>query len=313
MEIDEGMFRVGVRGFNKADVLAYIDSLNTAHTSDLQNFQKLYTELQQSFGSLQKVCAKLKSEFDARGETIAELEKKAASADEATASLEVEKAALRSMAESGKDARDSYARLKARMDELQAENESLSKRLSVLGDPDNSEELDHLLALHTEYERRISELEQQLDDARAVAKTQAENESVYTQNKVQLEIVKQQLASAIFRAEAAEKRLVEDEHQRQKYQDFVGSIGAFMAELHSASHGIMQSTFRRSDECLRTIESTISSMRAELEEEIVRQNNASGERLNEIAYDLSGEESGAVPPAASPFNYNPGFNGKNNG
>ena len=447
MEIDEGMFRVGVRGFNKADVLAYIDSLNTAHASDLQNFQKLYAELQQSFGALQKVCAKLKSEFDIRGATIAELEGKLAAADETAAAIEAEKAALRSMAESGRDARDSYARLKARMDEIQAENDLLSKQ-TYAPLPDNSDEVERLLALRAEDERRISELEQQLNDsmaaadsasaevgfgaaqakaqfeaanmrisvleqqleealadgesrknqeyndvaveqlklqleaacvraeqaeakladagtrtkqaemrlgvtaahaeqaeikanaadkrivemgvinatleqqlndAKAIAKTLSDNETAFVQTKVQLEIVKQQLSSAVLRAESAERSLLDDEGQRQKYQDFVGSIGSFMAELYSASHGIMQSTFRRSDDCLHTIEAAILTMRAGLEdvqrkvngarEEIIRQNEASGERLNEIARDLSKEEREPVQAVPSQYNYNYGRNG----
>ena len=271
--VEQGSFRNALNGFNKSDVLEYIDAMQSRYANDLTAIQNQTSELQKTIdgqqGENDKLLIKiekLESEAAFLKEENADLKQSVRDNlryDEDLQRLTNEVEALRienkqstakivEMQEQVKSAEE----LKNQLDQLRAQAEFNST--SMKADSSRIDEanmvIENLTNENRELLNRINDMQSAIQDNEASDKQQAEIEINNLQNEnrdlcTKLEELNTQL-------EETQKQL----EQTSKNSVLVGNAGAFIMEMYSMGQHFLEIAYKRSDGCLDSMEESLSSL-----------------------------------------------------
>ena len=275
-----GSFRTGIGGFNKTDVLNYIDELNARHGEEVENAHR---ELEEARAQLTDERQKLEETdlaLKQNAEQLSEALQKCKQLEEQLAEMERlrrEAAAGDALRRENRELReqlggmrllaDSAGEVQARADELQSALEKERAERTAESDAFHKQ-LEELQArLETEKELRLG------GDEKSVS-LRADNE------RLQEELTAQKAEAAGKDAEM--ERLLA---ANRSYEGLMGDLGAFLVEIRSMGQRYLESTYARAGGCLDTVEDTL--------EGIGRQLTASREDIGKARQELE-EKSAAA-------------------
>lgn len=274
---ESGIFRTSIGGFNKADVLKYIDDLQ------MQAQESAHT-LQEQLEQAEQRSRQLEEQMQQGALRQAELE----------ASFQQENARLRLQAE------ESSRKLSAANQQIE-ELESLKHTNAQL-----QQELD--LCRHKQQDKFYSEQEI-IRLKQSCISSQKENQRLETENaelRVSLGQMRKKLSecenTASREAEAKERewRTQLDKLQAQceeleavnaRYVSMVGDVGNFILEIRAVGQRFLETAYKRSSACLDTVSGVVEALETglgtcqrEMEEvrrELTDQSSVAGMKLEE--------------------------------
>lgn len=235
---ETGTFRTGFGGFNKTDVLNYIDELKAAHAA----------ELQETAGDLVRTREQLE-ESEAASEQnakqLAELTRKCA---------EQEKA----LADAGRAAAELQG-IRTELEILRRENRELKENvngLRLLAD-DAAKERERLKALQAERDALLAERERE-KGAREDERRRLLDQIKALQRNRQAEEEKQ----AALRQER--DRAQELEKANRGYAALLGDVGAFILEIRSMGQRYLEESKARAALCLDAMDDAVAAVERQL-------------------------------------------------
>ena len=279
---EEGSFRTSISGFHKADVLSYIDTMQSRHDEELRGRDLEIGRLRQAVTAQETYVTELKEQTDRSLEE--------------TESLRRENETLRAEMEKINRQEDDCRRLSEEAEILRMEKTELTARLEEMRRRLDSvasleEELAGLRRQEQEWAARC-EAEQQREEA-------GERERAFWQ-KEKAELVDQ--------LEETEKQRIALLESNRRYEALAGDVGSFVMELHTMGQRFLETAYQRSDACLNAVEGVVGSLSSRLGEaraqtdkarqELADQGTTAGLRLDELVQKL--EESAAEAPNAEP-------------
>ncbi len=286
---EEGSFRTSISGFHKADVLSYIDTMQSRHDEELRGRDLEIGRLRQAVTAQETYVTELKEQTD---RSLEEAE-----------SLRRENETLRAEMEKINRQEDDCRRLSEEAEILRMEKTELTARLEEMRRRLDSvasleEELAGLRRQEQEWAARC-EAEQQREEA-------GERERAFWQKeKAELVAGLHELADQL---EETEKQRIALLESNRRYEALAGDVGSFVMELHTMGQRFLETAYQRSDACLNAVEGVVGSLSSRLGEaraqtdkarqELADQGTTAGLRLDELVQKL--EESAAEAPNAEP-------------
>jgi predicted RNase H-like nuclease (RuvC/YqgF family) len=258
---DQGNFRKAINGFNKTDVLEYIDSMQARYSDDLAEYQKQVSELKDSLNTQKSENSELKSDIE---QLRAEID-----------SLSKENVQLKQTAQDRTRYAADLRRLAKEVETLRLEkNEYLSKIAELQAGSYSNDELN----------RQVEQLRAQVEANSAVMRSDStrieEAERTIKQlgerNEQLLTLLKQEKSHA----ESLEKKLAEMSETNKKYNGLVGDAGNFILEMYSMGQRFLEIAYKRSDGCLESMEQTLETLTAQIAQAGERVKNARQELLD---------------------------------
>ena len=281
---EEGSFRTSFSGFHKADVLAYIDTVNSRHEAELQERAQETEQLRQAVSAQEAYVAELKQQY----------ERAARDAEE----LRQQNEELRRQSERSHRQEAECHRLSDEAEILRMEKEAMNVRLEGM-----QKRLDAVSSL----EEELAGLRRQEQEWTARCERSREREEEETRAMEALRSERDDLARALeeadVRRQAAERERDMLRESNRRYEALSGDVGAFVMELHSMGQRFLEIAYKRSDACLNAVESAVGSLSSRLGEaraqtdqarqELLDQGATAGMRLDELVQKL--EESALQP------------------
>lgn len=274
---DNGNFRTSIKGFNKQDVLDYIDSMQSQHMGDLQTKDKQVMHLRQQLTEQQENEEKIKQQLE-------ELQRD-------TQGLREENIQLKQRYEDNSRLLMDNQRLTQEAEILRLEKNDLNARLVNL-----QLRMDSV----TELEEQVKTLTAQLSQRSA----QFEESSVREQETAaaieslcaEKDDLEEQLNQYKEKIQKTEQELKEYQEGSCRYDGFIGDVGSFIMELHAMGQRFLETAYKRSDSCIKVLETSVSAISARLTEareqvgqarqELVDQGASAGMRLDELVQAL---------------------------
>lgn len=276
---ENGSFRTGIGGFNKTDVLNYIDALQTEHTavlgqreeelelcrSQLAEAQQRLTEAEQALQqNTEQLAALLEKAEEQRIqlETAAQQEREAEQARQAAEQLVREKASLQEQLAGMRTLADMA-------EEWQQEAETLREELRTAA---SAREQEGAAA-----QQRIDELHTLLEQERA---WRDEQEAARQQQAADREELTRQLTSLRQQVGARDEDFRRLEEENREYAELVEDVGSFVMELRSMGRRYLDTIFSRSSDCLNTVDGAIGLLSEQLDD-VHRDMEAARQELEE--------------------------------
>ena len=125
---ESGFFRVSLRGFNKQDVLQYIDEIQTAHAGRLSELEALRLEAENALSTEQECVAELNARIQQLEQEIAQLNDQI---EKLNALAQIYKAELISLREQQSE-NDQVKETSASLEEALARNRELEEQVALL-------------------------------------------------------------------------------------------------------------------------------------------------------------------------------------
>jgi chromosome segregation ATPase len=284
---EPGSFRTGIRGFNKADVLKYIDAMQSSRADELSQYENQIEQLQRALSSQETYVAELKRELSENEEKfhdIAEANKTYQKKSEDTTKLLTE-----------------LRRVKQETDILKLEKQELSARLRDMRAQISSVE---------GQEQEITTLREQAD------RNDVERQQLqvhYQETVPQLNDLKEEkdnlaseLRQTVLRLEQAERQIADVRQDNTRYDAFSGDVGSFIMELHSMGQRFLETAYKRSDSCLGAVEASVFNLSTQLvnarsqiekaRQALQDQGSLAGLRLDELVQSLEETSAKLVEP-----------------
>lgn len=300
-----GSFRTGLGGFNKKDVLRYIDENNAAHAEEVAALEADIARFRQQAEDAEK---RARDGLDA----IEQAERKA------TELLEENVRLQQAAEETGRLNQELRQRLAA-MEDQQAEVDRLREQAARAADDARTAAEREQAALarleacerqsgqaRTQEEERAAQaaaqreqLRRQLEEYRRAAAAGAAERETLLAEKARLAA---DLQEARRQWDEKKKRCEELETANRRYGTLVGDVGGFIMEVRSMGQKFLETAFRRSEGCLDDLDGAVTGLEHQLKEtradveqarqELNEQSTAAGLRLEELVQAL--EESGEL-------------------
>ncbi len=254
-----GTFRTSLSGFNKKDVLDYIDELQKTHAEELAVLQE---ERDRLFQENQELAAR-----------------------------ESESAGKVSQAEENAD------RLTARVEDLQRENARIQKSLD--GSLQFTGALKRQVADLEEIRREKESLQQRLaaceEAAQRTTSLEEEKTRLMDENS-RLARELERLRRETVPAADADRRIRELEAENRRYDELVGDVGSLVMEVRSMGQRFLDTACRRGEIGIEALEEGLASMEGMLQQardrveetrsQLREQEEAAGLRLEELVQSL---------------------------
>jgi DNA repair exonuclease SbcCD ATPase subunit len=258
---EDGIFRNAVKGFNKSDVLEYIDAMKSRYMEDLNLSQKQIDDLQNSLTLQLSENNTIKSSIDQLKAEINQLTEENNRLKQTAQDKMRYGADLRRLAQEVEVLRVEKQEYMAKLDRLQestAFNQQLECEVEQL-----RLQIKSNAANHQDDSGRMEEAK------REVEKFRLENEKLSAQ-----------LIASQSRTVELEKQLLEMKEDNQHYNGLVGDAGAFILQMYSMGQRFLEIAFKRSDGCLDSLESSLTTLSSQTAEAREKVKNARQELLD---------------------------------
>lgn len=295
---ESGSFRTSIKGFHKQDVLEYIDSMQSRYMMDLQAKENQITHLKKAASEQETKIGDLNGQVGELANRLEELKKQAED-------LGGENAALKQHQEDTGHLRSEYRQLIKETEILRLEKKDLSAHVAEMQTRINSVR---------DLERQIRELGEQLNRKNALLEKnvsgQRETEDLVSSLRGEKEELEQQLAISRRELKDAETKMEEYQKVNRSYDDFVGDVGSFIMELRSMGQRFLETAYKRSDSCLKVLESSVAAVSSQLtdastqvgiaRQELLDHGTTAGMRLDELVQALEESAETIANPEESP-------------
>ena len=281
---EEGSFRTSLGGFHKADVLSYIDAMNSRHEEELKQRAQEIEQLRQAVSAQEAYVAELRQQYDLSTQENTELRQQNEALQQQNEGHHRQEAECRRLSEEAEILRMEKEALNARL-------EGMEKRLAAVSSLE--EELEGL-------RRQAREWASQCEKNRQREEEEAQERAALLEKKDELEKALQSLS---VQQETLQRERDALRESNQRYEALSGDVGAFVMELHSMGQRFLEIAYKRSDACLNAVESVVGSLSSQLGEaraqtdqarqELLDQGATAGMRLDELVQKL--EESAMQP------------------
>ena len=273
---DSGNFRTALNGFNKADVLDYIDAIQSRRSIDLELKNQQVAELQNSLSAQETTVDELKKQLELDENELVELRD--------------ENAFLKQTGSDTTRLQSDFNRLAQEADILRLEKQDLQARL--LG-------LQNKLSSVDELQKRVQDLTEQNDYLCATQEDCSSRDQESSQVISDLRNEKEALTAQLTKAEQHNASLRET---GRRYYSFIGDVGSFIMELHSMGQRFLETSYKRSESCLQSIEDSVTTLSKQLtdtrthvdtaRQQLTERGTLAGLRLDELVQSLE-ESAGA--------------------
>lgn len=291
---ENGTFRTSFSGFNKADVLHYIDTLQ-AHFAE--ETVRLQTEAENARQQAQQAAADTAAQL-AEQQRLREL------AEQRAASLSEETGRLQKLVD---DHMATNRDLRARLEEANAaaaQGRDLAQRLQraeaqaqqAVAARDQAVQQavrEQAEALHGQLRQVRADLEKAEQEAAEVGALRADN--------IRLS---QEVATAREQVAAQGRRLEQLQADRDRYASLIGDVGSFIMEIRAMGQQFLETSYKRSESCLDALDDAVTSLeqqmtdtRSDMEQarqELQDHSMAAGLRLDELVQALEDTAAGTV-------------------
>ena len=254
-----GSFRTGIGGFNKADVLNYIDELNARHGEEVEEARRELEEARTQLSAEQQKLEESDRALKQNAEQLSEALQTCKQQEERLAETEQ----LRQAAAAGDALRRENQELR---DQLGGMRLLVDSAAEVQGRADEAR-----IALEKERAERAAEsdaFQEKLRELEARLETEKELRVGGDEKSDSLRAENERLREALTaqKNEMAEK---EAEIERllaanRSYEGLMGDLGAFLVEIRSMGQRYLESTYARAGGCLDTIEDTLEGIDRQL-------------------------------------------------
>ncbi|MDD2362659.1 MAG: hypothetical protein PHH84_06865 [Oscillospiraceae bacterium] len=263
---ENGSFRNALNGFNKSDVLEYIDAMQSRYANDSAAIQNQVNELQKTIDEQQaeknELLSKVeKTESEANflkeeninlKQTVRDVHRQDEEVRRLTNEIEVlriEKrqytAEIAEMQELVKSADE----LKKQLDELRTQAELNSASMQV--DKSRIDEANILIENLTNENKNLLN---KIDDMQSAAQ---EAEMSYKQEaEIEINNLKSENQELNTKLEETQKQL----EAASKNSVLVGNAGSFIMEMYSMGQHFLEIAYKRSDGCLDSMEESLSAL-----------------------------------------------------
>ena len=243
---ESGIFRTSIGGFNKTDVLRYIDDLQMQAQDSLKALQE---QLDQA--EMRAKQAEEQAEQAVRRQT--ELE----------TSFQQENTRLRLQAEENSRKLTSAAQQASALESLRQENQELRKqaeeaRLKQQSKPALELELERLQKACVSNWKDSQRLEKENIELRSSLE-KARQQIQEEKNAATLETRKKE-EEWRARMDQLQTRCAELEAANVRYQDMVGNVGGFIVEIRALGQRFLETAYQRSSACLDTVSGVVESL-----------------------------------------------------
>ena len=274
---EEGSFRTSFSGFHKADVLSYIDAMNSRHEQELQARVQETEQLRQAVAAQENYVAELKQQYEQAMKETEELRQTNQELQRQNEQSHRQETESRRLMDEVEILRMEREALNARIDGMKQRIESVSSL---------EEELAGLRRQEQEWAVRSEQSrERAQEEERQLAALRTENDK---------------LASALDEAQKARDALVRERdallESNRRYEALSGDVGSFVMELHSMGQRFLETAYKRSDACLNAVEAVVGSLSSQLSgaraqteqarQELLDQGAMAGMRLDELVQRL---------------------------
>lgn len=272
-----GAFRTGLSGFNKKDVLDYIDSMQLSHAEELNQQAAMADNLRRQISQAEEKASAAADRADQAGAEVAAMREEnqqlQQSLDEAlrfVSELKAQAAEMDALRREREDFRSRAAEAEARAEEAYAHTEENGR-------------------LRLENRRLAGELEQ------------------LRQQTVPAEAVDTERAQSQSRIAALEEQAARLTAENDRLNGLVGDVGELIMEVRSMGQRYLDSACRRGEEGIEALDGAVASLQRQLEEakgdvdaardELKEQREAAAARLEEMVQSLvrQADESAAPP------------------
>lgn len=295
---DTGGFRTKFGGFNKEDVLAYIDSLQEEHARQLAAVQQQADAQREAYEkALNDANTTLAEQFCALQEERAEQEKLQQLINE---QYEANRT-LREQAQAAQTAQKAVEQAQAQADEAlaqaaraQAEAERLCTALQ-----EAQAAQDALRAEADAQTEEVATLRQQLAESEAARTALQAKQS-------ECDAVAEELAATKAQLSEMQNDRTRLADHNGRYQQLVGDVGSFVVEVRGMGQRFLEDANTRCQSRLTAISGAIAALSEQLtataaelsaaDESLTAQNSAAQQRLEELARELETSVADMVPP-----------------
>ncbi len=250
-----GSFRVAFKGFNKADVLEYIDSLKSRHADETSMLQQQIEKLQETLTANESENSELKSQ----NEQLISVSDKLNS--------EVER--FKQYAEEKQKYEEDLSRIKREVEVLRQDKNQLMARNTAMQDTVTAaDELKRQIEALKEENRRYNKCRQsetaRIDYAtKSISVLKEENKKLRTKlddSGVIAEQLKEQIRQQKRKISELQIHIDNMSESNKRYDVLVGDAGAFIMEMYSMGQHFLEIAYKRSDGCLSDMESSLVSL-----------------------------------------------------
>lgn len=303
-----GSFRVAFKGFNKADVLEYIDDLKSRHADETRMLQQQIEKLHETLTSNESENIELKNQNE---QLVSESNK---------LNSEIER--FKQYMQEKQKREEDLSRLKHEVEVLRQEKKQLIDRNAAMQEKVTAaDELKHQIEALKEENRRFNKCRQS-ETARIDYATKSINVLKEENNKLRTKLedagtLTEQLKEHIRQ----QKRKISElqihidnmSESNKRYDVLVGDAGAFIMEMYSMGQHFLEIAYKRSDGCLSEMESSLVSLSQQANnareqvkkarKELLDYGVVAGLRLDELMQSLE-ESAGTLSsnPDKSPVN-----------
>lgn len=278
---DVSGFRTKFGGFNKEDVLAYIDSLQEEQARQLEQAeQQAAAQCAAYEKALNEANEALAQQFQALQEERAEQDKLQQLINE---QYEANRT-LRESAQAGQQKQAEWDDLRDKAEGLQAENGRLQAQLAQ-----STRDMEALRQILATREQELTALRQKAEESTDQSATVASQQQALQEAAQQME----ELQSQLHTANGNSTRL---EEQNRQYQKLVGDVGAFVVEVRAMGQRFLEDANTRCEKRLHGLSDAIEALSQELQaaaqelhaadRALEVQNSGAGERLDALAREL---------------------------
>ncbi len=290
---ENGTFRTSLRGFNKMDVLRYIDDVNARHATELEEARR---ETQAARDELAGQAQQL-----AEGRTAVEQN---AELNERCAALEKELAAAREQSQKADGLAADNAQLRDQLQGMRrlADDAAAAQRAAEQARTVREKEAGELRIRLEEQATQLETQAAQLAEQATLIEQEARRREGENREAVSLREENDRLKAAAAEQETELRRLQE---ANRRYDELVGDVGAFIMEIRAMGQRYLSTSYSRAEQSLDAAEDALSVLhsgletaRGELEtarSELEDNSEAAGLRLEEWERELERSGLKAVP------------------
>ncbi len=286
---EQGIFRTSMRGFNREDVLSYIDRLQSEQSAALQEQSDAAAKAAEEAQKLREQVAALSEQLSAVQAENASLFGNLSELERLVDEHNRTNRALREQAAAAAGARERLLQTEKELHSLREQAASVSSvRARLAATEKELTELRHLQHERSDRLHDVTSLNRQLND--------------------QLAACKQQLAMSQQQVAALKRRGDQLEESNARYQAVAGNVSELAAELRTLGNRFLEIACKRSEECLEAMDIAVNTLERQLSEShaqmgqarelLCEQSEAAGLRLEELVQAL--EHSGAAGGSDTP-------------
>lgn len=273
---EQGNFRTALNGFNKSDVLEYIDAMQSRYVSDLEVSQRHISDLQNSIHAQQADRENLKNQIERLEGDIAGLQEENEKLKQTAQDKSRYASDIRRLAQEVEILRLEKKEYTARLAELQeyaVSADALERQVEALkaqtghnssmrqADPSEIEEANTMIGKLKHENEELQAKLKYLQERSAELESNLSRESNFVIERLKND--NQMLAARLKEAQEQIDELQTAGEAGQQYKRLIGDAGAFVMEMYSMGQHFLELAFKRSDGCLESMEESLSILSAQ--------------------------------------------------